>query len=261
MFRNLTFLTALFSCALGVGCSKPESGPIVIFLDGAGWYSGSGGVDAGLRDAGYTGRFDTFSWSSYLGPAHDHLVNANSRLIARNLARRIEEQREVDPESPIHLMGLSAGTSLVLRALEELPEGVNVDNVVLFSSSVSSERNLTRAMSHVKGRLYATCSTHDAILAGLPVNADGRGGSPAGRGGFKLPRSSSEQTVETYDRVINLPWQSSYLGFGWTGSHTSVTSRQFVSTVIAPRIFNRDPFPLDRSVVARATAKNSGGKS
>ena len=261
MLRNLTFLTALLSCAFGVGCSKPQTGPIVIFVDGAGWYSGSGRVEAGLRDAGYAGRFDTFSWSSYLGPAHDHLVNANSRLIARRLARRIEKQRELDPESPIHLMGLSAGTSLVLRALEELPKGVNVETVVLFSSSVSSERNLTRAMSHVNGRLYATCSTHDAILAGLPVNADGRGGSPAGRSGFKMPRASSAQTVETYDRVINLTWQPSYLAFGWTGSHTSVTNQRFVSTVIAPRVFTREPFPLDRSVVARAAASNTGGKS
>lgn len=261
MQRLVYFALALISCAVGSGCSGPRAGPLVIFLDGAGWYGSSGSVETGLRQAGYTGQFDTFSWSSFLGPAHDHFVNANSRGIARRLSREIAKQREVDPESSIHLMGLSAGTSLIILALEELPKDVQVDDVVLFSSSVSSEHNLTRAMRHVKGRLYATCSTHDAILAGLPVNADGRGGSPAGRIGFKLPPASSASTMKAYDRVINIPWQPSFLGFGWTGSHTSVTDWRFVSSVVAPRILSREAFPLDRSVVARASAGTSGGRS
>ena len=261
MTRSLFIVVALVFCATGAGCGRPESGPTVIFLDGAGWYASSGGVESGLRQAGYTGRFETFSWSAFLGPAHDHFVNANSRGVGRRLARRIEAQRKLDPESSIHLMGLSAGTAVVLRALEELPKNVQVDSVVLFSASVSSQHNLTRAMAHVKGRLYATASTHDAILAGLPANADGHGGAPAGRVGFRLPTAASAQTVEAYNRVVVLPWQPSYLGFGWTGSHTSVTDGRFVGTVIAPRILSPAPFPLDRSVVSRAEMRTASPPS
>jgi hypothetical protein len=234
------------SMALTGGCSHPTNGPLVIFLDGAGWYSGSGSVESGLRQAGYTGDFETFSWSSYLGPVPDHFLNARSPLIAQRLANKVEEKRAVDPDSPIHLIGLSAGTSLILSALEELKDDVAVDNVVLFSPSVSADHNLTKAMQHVRRNLYATCSPHDGILKGLPGNADGKGGAPAGLRGFRPPRKSGPRTMSAYNRVINIPWQASYAGFGWTGSHVSVTSRDFVASVISPRIMSSEPYPLDR---------------
>lgn len=242
----------------GSGCASLKSGPLVIYLEGAGWYSSAGGVEQGLRDGGYTGQFQRFTWSAFLGPAHDHLVNAKSRPIARRLARLIEDQRRSDPDSPIYVMGLSAGTSLILLALPMLPEGVQVDHVVLFSPSVSSEHDLLRVMRHVKGNLYATCSPHDGILATLPVNADGKGGAPAGRQGFKLLPSASAASRQSYGRVVNLPWQSSYLAFGWTGSHTSVTDRRFIREVIAPRIFSTERYPLDRSLLERTSGRPQG---
>lgn len=232
------------------GCAEKVRGPVVFYLDGAGWYASAGSVESGLSKAGYKGSFQTFSWSAFLGPAHDHLINANSPLIAKGLARRIEKARAANSGAPIHVMGLSAGTSVILRALEELEDGVMVDNVVLFSSSVSSEHSLTKAMRHVKRNLYATTSPYDSILSTLPVNADGKGGQPAGRGGFRLPTGASRETLSAYQRVVNLPWQSTYLGFGWNGSHTSVTGSEFVASVIAPRILKPEPYPLDRSIAA-----------
>ena len=71
------FLTAL------VGCGKPSPGPVVYYLDGAGWYSSASSVKQGLADAGYQGRFEEFSWSAYLGPMHDHLITAKSKSVAR----------------------------------------------------------------------------------------------------------------------------------------------------------------------------------
>ncbi len=247
----------LASLLLG-GCAQPKRGPVVIYLEGAGWYTSGGGVQAGLKDAGYTGEFSRFTWTSFLGPAHDHFVNARSRIIARRLASRIEAQRRKEPDAPIHLMGLSAGTSLILLALPMLPDDVMVDNVVLFSPSVSSEHNLTQAMKHVKRNLYATSSPYDGILAGLPVNADGKGGAPAGRYGFKLPPGAGEKTLMAYSRVINLPWKPSYLGYHWNGSHTTVTNRSFVKHVIAPRIFTDEHYPLDRSILDRAASSPRG---
>lgn len=234
------------------GCSDPKQGPIVYFLDGAGWYSSSGSVAAGLRDAGYHGAFRTHSWSALLGPAHDHLFNASSKGVARGLARRIEKMRRADPNGAINVMGLSAGTAVILSALEQLPPGIEVNNVVLLSPSVSAEHDLTKAMRHVRRNLYATSSPHDAILAALViVNADGKSGPTAGRVGFRAPRRASRDTAEAYSRVINLPWQPNYLAFDWSGGHTSVTHRKFVASVIAPRILSADPFPLDRPIVDR----------
>jgi len=234
------------------GCSDPKQGPVVYYLDGAGWYGSSGSVAAGLRDAGYLGAFRTHSWSALLGPAHDHLFNASSKGVARGLARRIETIRRADPNGAINVMGLSAGTAVILSALEQLPPGVEVNNVVLFSPSVSADHDLTKAMRHVRRNLYATSSPHDAILGTLViVNADGKSGPTAGRVGFRAPRRASQDTAEAYSRVINLPWQPNYLAFDWSGGHTSVTNRKFVASVIAPRILSFDPFPLDRPIADR----------
>lgn len=245
----------ILSCAglfaIASGCADAKKGPIVFYLDGAGWYGSSGSVEAGLRQAGYTGDFTTFTWSAFLGPAHDHLVAAHDKSVARRLAHQIERKREADRDGPINVMGLSAGTAVVLSALEELKPGAQVDNVVLFSPTVSGERDLTKIMQHVRRNLYATSSPSDGIVGALAVNADGKPGIPAGRRGFKMARKSDPATRDAYARVINLPWQPSYIGFDWTGGHTGVTNRIFVAGVIAPRILTSEPYPLDRPIVER----------
>jgi len=211
-------------------------------------------VRAGLRAAGYKGRFVTYSWSSFLGPAQDHLINARSKLIARGLTHKIQRARAKDAKSPINLMALSAGTAVVLSAIEQLSHNVQVDYVVLLSPSVSSRHDLTAALKHIRGRLYATNSPHDGIVSALVVNADGIGGPPAGRVGFRLPKKATKTTKTAYQRVINLPWQPSYVAYDWDGGHTAVAHAKFVQGVIAPRILQSGTYPLDRSVIDRLSA-------
>ncbi len=104
-------------------------------------------------------------------------------------------------------------------------------------------------MEHVRRNLYATCSTHDALTASLVANADGRSGPAAGERGFRVAKGAGPQTREAYERVINIPWRPSYVGYEWNGSHTGVTSHKFITAVIAPRILTNDPYPLDRPLV------------
>lgn len=232
--------------ALSGGCGSTVRSPLVIFLDGAGHYTAGGSVKSGLREAGYKGAFETFVWSSFLLWGADHFVAARSSLKAEALADRITRARRAHPKGRIHVMGLSAGTALVVSALERLPEDVEVDTVVLFASSVSAERNLIPALRHVRGRLYATCSRHDLILATLPVNADGGSGPPAGRSGFRMPHGLMPSQRAPYAKVVNLPWSPEYVAYGWQGGHVASTSSDFVRCVIAPRILSSQPFPLDR---------------
>jgi hypothetical protein len=239
---------------VSIGCASAPKGPVAIFLDGAGWYAGSGSVRAGLRKGGFDGRFEVFDWSAHLGPAHDHFVSAHSRLNVARLTSRIKKLRQADPQRVIHLMSLSAGSAVVLAAVEALPEGVDVDTITLLSPTVSAERDLRPVMKHVRRRLYATHSPHDVIASTLAINADGGPGPPAGRRGFKAPKQGDEQTRQAYFRVVNLAWQPSYVGFGWNGSHTSVTDSEFVAGVIAPRLLSEEPFPLDRPMAERLAA-------
>lgn len=247
--------------AFCTGCSGPRTGPVVFYCEGAGWYSSSGSVRSGLEAAGYAGVFRNYSWSSHLGAATDHLFAARSQSRARGLAEKILRARKEDPTSSIYVMGLSAGSAIVLSALEQLKGGAMVDGVVLFAPSVSAHHNLTRAMRTVKGRLYCTCSPHDGILRGLAVNADGLAGPPAGRTGFRLPRNLTEAGRGAYSRVVNLPWQASYIAYDYHGGHTSSTNSRFVEVVIAPRVLGKEPHPLDRSLLDRVGALVAGDGS
>jgi pimeloyl-ACP methyl ester carboxylesterase len=237
------------SLALFAGCQSQMTCPRVIFLDGAGWYTGDGPVRAGLREAGYQGVVERFGWSSMLGPMPDHLLAGKGHPKVVDLARRIIDLRRSNPDGQIIVMGLSAGTSLVVHALEKLPPDVAVDEVVLLSPSVSNRQDLSYAMKHVKGRLYATSSPYDDILATF-FSAGLEGGRPAGQTGFVVPMDIPEERRRRYDRVYNLRWRPEYAAYGWTGDHVNVTSREFISKVIAPRVLDDQPYPLDRPITA-----------
>ncbi|MBN1341062.1 MAG: hypothetical protein JXQ73_00175 [Phycisphaerae bacterium] len=255
-----TAILALAACA--AGCQSGNPTPKVIFLDGAGHFGAGYSVRSGLEQAGFVGSFETFSWSSWLGPGADHLVVARSKGKARQLADRIADVRREFPGGKIYVMGLSAGTALIVSALEDLPKGVSVDGVVLFSPSVSATRNLAPALRHVSGRLYATCSPHDGILSAIAVNADGGSGLPAGIQGFTLPVKLARDELMLYAKVVNVPWQPSYVGFGWHGGHVQVTTRGFVQHVVAPRAFSDDPYPLDQPLVSQwASVGNTGAQT
>jgi pimeloyl-ACP methyl ester carboxylesterase len=244
--------------ALCGGCGSSVRSPLVIFLDGAGHYTAGGSVQSGLRAAGYKGAFETYLWSSFLLWGADHFVAARSERKAHALADHITRARRAHPKGKIHVMGLSAGTALVVSALERLPEEIEVDTVVLFASSVSAERNLSPALRHVRGRLYATCSRGDVILAALPVNADGGSGPPAGRTGFRVPHGLTPAQRAAYAKVVNIPWSPGYVAYGWNGGHVPSTSSDFVRCVIAPRVLSSEPFPLDRPLGSEVAEPQTG---
>jgi len=75
-------------------------------------------------------------------------------------------------------------------------------------------------------------------------------GRPAGQVGFELPSDLTGEKQRLYHKVINLPWRPGYVAYGWDGGHTSVTASEFIRVVIAPRILDDEPHPLDRLMVA-----------
>lgn len=235
------------------GCANgSRSKAVVFYCDGAGWYSGGPRVQSGLSQAKFDGRFEPFGWSTLLGAGTDHLIAARSDGVARRLTRTIEDYHRKYPFADIHVMGLSAGTAVVLNAIAMLPEDVKVKHVVLLSSSASANHDLTDVMHRVSGYLYNTVSRKDGILSSLAVNADGKDGSPAGATGFRRPRKRSHETISAYRRVVNLPWKPAYLAYDWDGGHVSATSPKFIKSVIAPRIMSNGPFPLDRPMIVVA---------
>ena len=168
------------------------------------------------------------------------------RAQARKLAQKIASYQSQHPTSPVNLMGLSAGTAIAVYTLEELPPENQVDTVVLLSSSVASDHNLTQALRHVRGDLYVTTSPDDAILTtAVPVlgSADRQfvGTDVAGLDGFEVPPGASPEVRRLYSKVVMLAWNPVDDRYGDYGGHTDTTKPEFVQHVIAPLVMGEGP--------------------
>jgi pimeloyl-ACP methyl ester carboxylesterase len=250
-------LSAIVACALALastGCvsSQPDfnSHGVVFYCDGAG---GGGitnwgpGVQRGLKDAGFTGTFDEFSWETGLGVLADQTEAVSAkRAQARKLADQIKAYKAQYPGSPVHLMGLSAGTAIVAFTLEELPEKASVDTAVMLSGSISSSYDMTKALRRVKGDMYVTTSPNDTILSGVvPMtgSADRKnvGDYVVGIYGCQLPLGASAEIRRLYSKIVIIRWEPSFRQFGDAGGHTDTTNASFVQHVIAPLIMREGP--------------------
>lgn len=228
---------------------RSRSGPAkVYYLDGA----GGGGivlnwgrsVKKGLREARFPGEIESFSWQTQLGPLLDQNISTRyKRKKARELAGKIEEYKARHPDGRVSLIGLSAGTAVTLYTLEELPHGVQVENVILLSSSVSADYDLGDALRHVRNKMYVFTSDKDPVLKFLvPVagTADGeRFTRAAGLQGFIVPSGGSEELQREYDKLVHIAW-SPELDETFRGGHTDTVSSEFVASNVAPLLMGRD---------------------
>lgn len=233
------WLVAAALAAGGAGCSSSgwrfrteDQFGRTYYVDGAGnWGFGRLAVPRGLREAGYRGRVKSFTWTATLNPALDQALGPFvAKAKGKVLAREIENYLEHYPDNEVHIIALSAGTGVAVWACEHLKPPARVGNMILLSSSLSSDYNMSKALAHVQGKVYVYSSPNDGVLSG-PVHVlgtiDGRFDcEPAGLVGL---RSSSPQ-------ICNVNWSSRYEGYGWTGSHVSSVQEAFVRHVLAQHV-------------------------
>jgi len=219
---------------------------VIFFLDGA----GGGGpiidcgpvVEEGLRQGGFTGEFRSFRWHTGFGAVADEISSmAYKRGKARKLARQISDLRANNPTGRIDVVSASAGTSVAVFALEELPDNVAVDHLVMLSSALSARYDLTWAMKHVRDRAFTFSSDGDELLRALiPVlgSADREyvGTAVAGLIGFAMPEKPSGDTHYHYSRLERIEWSSDMIDFDHRGGHTDYKNARFIANVIAPRL-------------------------
>jgi hypothetical protein len=245
-------LTCVGLAGLTAGCSQtmPDRAArmthgYVYYLDGAGgggllsnW---SGGVRQGMIDAGYSGAGEVFRWNTGLGVVADQDSSVDyKRSKAAALAQQIQQYTREHPGAPVTLMGLSAGTAVVVFTLEALPAGCPVDNVVLLGASISATHDLTHALARVRNRMYVFTSEKDAVLAFLVPGAgtaDREKGVPsAGLNGFQMPPGASADTRSRYAKISYIGWRPEFEKTGNYGGHTDTVKAPFVQEYIAPLV-------------------------
>ncbi len=214
----------------------------VYYLDGAGNLGfGQDTVPRALRAAGFRGDFESVIWTTFTGPLGDQVIRINARLKANDLSKRIISYRRRYPSAPVYIIGLSAGTGVAVWAVEDLPAGMMVDDIVLLGSSLSNNYDMTKCLRHVKGKVYVLYSSRDAILTSfIPLTGTIDGSyfvQPAGLTGMYPPEHASRETIELYrKKLVNIAWRPSFERLGYAGGHTDATSYAFVKYFIAPRL-------------------------
>ena len=214
----------------------------VYYLDGAGNLGfGQDTVPRALRAAGYRGDFEPVIWTSFSGPLGDQVIRINARIKADELSKRIIRYRRRFPNTPVYIIGLSAGTGVAVWAVENLPNGMMIDDMVLLGSSLASNYDMTKCLRHVKGKVYVLYSSRDAILTGfIPLTGTIDGSyfvQPAGLIGLYPPDRASSETRQLYRaKVVNIGWRPSFERYGYAGGHTDATSYAFVKYFIAPKL-------------------------
>jgi hypothetical protein len=247
VLSTLTLGHLLVGCAatLSDRAERMQRG-YVYYLDGAGgggirnW---SGGVRTGLLNAGYDGAGEMFRWETGLGMLADQTAsNEYKREKAAKLVQKMVTYRELHPQAPITMIGLSAGTVITVFALELLPSDIMVENVFLLSGSLSASHDLTDALRHVRGKMYVSTSQRDFLLGGLlpfAGTADRGSGTLAAIGtvGPRLPPSASAETRQAYaSKLVVVPWRSEFARYGNFGTHTGTVSAAFIERYVAPLV-------------------------
>lgn len=215
--------------------TRPRTGTI-FYVDGAGGGRVNRGwarrVHRGITEGGFRGWFITYRWHTGRGTIADQVSSVEyKRRHGRDLAERIAATRAANPNEPIHVVAYSAGTAIAVFALEALPVGVKVDDVVLIASSLSSAYDARKALRRVRGRLSVYVSPFDAVLSiFVPIlgTADRRfcGRRILGLRGFDADFGNAVKV-----RVI--PWCWRFSLNRHFGGHTGAVNWRFIRAHVA----------------------------
>lgn len=218
---------------------------MVVCLSGAGGVTGENDrIRRGLVEGGVECAIEAFEWSSGWILSDQMDITANKEK-AGMLARRIERYNREYPGCPVHLIGVSAGTGLVVWAVEDLRLGRRVENVVLVASSLWKGYDLSAALQNVNGRIYNHCSSADMVLAiGVPLvgTVDRKNGISGGLHGFQTPEHATADTHVLYKaKLEQITWSSRDAAWGHIGDHLGGTRPGYVRERIAPLAWAKRP--------------------
>jgi hypothetical protein len=188
-----------------------------------------------LRLGGAADRVELYDWTCNDTQIGALQAYARNHREAWKIARRIIECRASDPETHILLTATSAGTGPLVWSLENLPEAVTVDYVVLIAPAVSPDFDLSRALHHVRGKMYVFHSEGDWFILGWGTSTFGtvdcKKCQAAGRSGFVMPQSAD---AAEYRKLVQIPYNSAWIKYFNFGDHTGAMSPSFARNFLSP---------------------------
>lgn len=183
---------------------------------------------------------------------------------AAELADRVEQDRREHPSEPVWLIGVSAGTGLVVWGIEELPPDHRVSGAVLIASSLSHRYDLGPVLRKTDRSVYSFYSPVDPVLS-LGVTWAGtvdrsRQGTSGGLLTFKPPKDAPQATVELYKaKLTQVGWKPGDVVLGHMGGHLGATQSAYVRRRVAPLLLGQEPAAASRR--SRKALKTAGSRT
>ena len=192
-------------------------------------------MTSGLKAGGFPGAIEIYDWTEHDPGLSALLARQRNEREAARIAQMIEKRLKENPNLKLTLTSHSAGTGLAVWALEKLPEGMQVQTLVLLASALSPRYDLTEALKHVRGKAYSYYSNGDTIVLGAGTKmfgtVDGVKSESAGLAGFSPPKDAD---LKQYEKLVQVPYDKEWLKYNDTGDHIGCMSRSFAQHVLAP---------------------------
>ena len=222
----------------GPGSVAPADCRSTVFVaDGAGNFQIASNMLRKLaRSSGAPVEVVTYEWSHGYGRmVADQLGYRYARDQGKGLAAAVVAYHAAHPDRPIHLLGHSAGSTVVMAALEELPPDL-VERAVLLSPSLSACYEVRPALRHVKSGLYVFYSPYDywylGVITRLVGTADRRWTATSGRVGFAVDPADEETWL--YRKLYQRAWQPEDRELGNNGGHYGNYQPAFMRLHVLP---------------------------
>ncbi len=191
-------------------------------------------LTSGIAQGGLDAEVQIYDWTA----GHAGLLALTSydrnQIEAQKIADAIVRIARADPGRRIILTGHSGGAGLAVWALEKLPDEVHVDTLLLLAPALSPQYDLSKALGHVTGKLYAFSSTMDPVLGIGTRNfgtMDRIKTDAAGRVGFSMPPRAD---AALYAKLIGVPYDSTWTRYYNAGDHIGAMMRPFARSILAP---------------------------
>ena len=241
---ELKFLLSILFCLFLTGCSTQSTTgaksivaepPYLLHLPGIGGHMGiDDALLRGLREGGISGTIDLYDWTDIdrglpaLGNQSRHREQASI------VARRLSDYARQHPGSSITVTCHSAGCGIAAFALEQLPNDVKIDKLLMMQSALSPKYDLSNALRHVNTAAYSFYSEYDPVL---DYGTRGFGTvdrvftAAAGRVSYTCPTGGDPRQ---YQKLAQFSYDDSWLKLGNVGDHIGPMNRRFARDILAP---------------------------
>jgi pimeloyl-ACP methyl ester carboxylesterase len=244
----------------------PDASPAyVLHLPGIGGFMGiDRSMLRGLKEGGFeNAEVEVYDWTHEDRGMTALVSYDRNKEEARRIAGRIEQHFRADSRTKIYLIGHSGGAGLAVWALEDLPDDVRVESLMLLSPALSPDYDLSPALKHVRGKAHVFTSPLDGVVLGAGTRVFGTidrvRTDAAGRIGFARPKHPADATQ--YEKLVAWPYDAAWMEYGNIGDHIGPMTRSFARKVLAPVLLTGQPSADERRHVEEARQATTRGDS